>query len=207
MSLEVTLQNAISGLQTSKTSIQTISNNIANVNTEGYSRKIIEQTSRVIDGRGFGVEIATITRNVDDGILRQLRTESGNLQELDTKQLFLSQINQFFGRPEDNNSITHFMSELGAQFDALALTPETEATQFLTVKAAVDTTEELDRMSDEIQRLRAEVNNKITTAVSEFNSAMTTVVDTNFAIIEFAASNISTAELADQRDQALNIMS
>jgi flagellar hook-associated protein 1 FlgK len=207
LSLEVTLQNAISGLQTSKTSIQTISNNIANVNTEGYSRKIIEQTSRVIDGRGFGVEIATITRNVDDGILRQLRTESGNLQELDTKQLFLSQINQFFGRPEDNNSITHFMSELGAQFDALALTPETEATQFLTVKAAVDTAEELDRMSDEIQRLRAEVNNKITTAVSEFNSAMTTVVDTNFAIIEFAASNISTAELADQRDQALNIMS
>ncbi len=207
MSLEITLQNAISGLQTSKTSIQTISNNIANVNTEGYSRKIIEQTSRVIDGRGFGVEIATITRNVDDGILRQLRTESGNLEELDVKQLFLSQINQFFGRPEDNNSITHFMSELGAQFDALALTPETEATQFLTVKAAVDTAEELDRMSDEIQRLRAEVNNKITTAVSEFNSAMTTVVDTNLSIIEFAASNISTAELEDQRDQALNLMS
>ena len=33
MSLEVTLQNAISGLQTSKVAMQTISNNIANVNT------------------------------------------------------------------------------------------------------------------------------------------------------------------------------
>ena len=48
MSLEVTLQNAISGLQTAKQSLQVISNNVANVNTEGYTRKIIEPTSRVI---------------------------------------------------------------------------------------------------------------------------------------------------------------
>ena len=146
MSLEVTLQNAISGLQTSKISLQVISNNIANVNTEGYSRKIIEQTSRVIDGRGFGVEIAQISRNVDEGILRQLRKESGTLEELTIKSSFLSQINGLFGRPSDNNSITHQISELASQFDSLAIAPETEATQFLTVKAAIDVIGELKRL-------------------------------------------------------------
>lgn len=207
MSLEITLQNAISGLQTSKTSIQTISNNIANVNTEGYTRKIIEQTSRVIDGRGFGVEISAITRNVDEGILRQLRNETGTLEELSVRERFLSQINQFFGRPEDNNSIVHMVSELGSQFDALAVTPETAATQFLTVKAAIDMVGELERMSDEIQQLRAETNNKMSDAITEFNSAMDIVVDTNFEIIEFISSGISTADLEDQRDNALDTMS
>ena len=67
MSLEITLQNAISGLQTAKQSLQVISNNVANVNTEGYTRKIIEPTSRVISGIGFGVELANATRNVDAG--------------------------------------------------------------------------------------------------------------------------------------------
>jgi len=207
VTLGVTLANAISGLQTSQISLQTISNNIANVNTEGYSRKIIDQTSRVIDGTGYGVEIAKITREVDSGVLRLLRDETGTLSQLEQKETFLSQINQFFGRPEDNNSITHLIAELGAQFDALAVTPETEATQFLTVNTAIDVIRQLENMSDEIQRLRADTNIKINTAITELNSALDTVVDTNFKIIEFVASNIGTADLEDQRDNALNTIS
>ncbi len=206
MSLEITLQNAISGLQTTKTSLQIISNNIANVNTEGYSRKIIEQTSRVIDGQGYGVEISQITRNVDEGVLKQLRKESGTLENLIIKEDFLSQINAFFGRPGDDNSVTHMIAELGAQFDALGITPETAATQFLTVKAAQDVINEIERMSDEVQRLRSITNTRIDDVITEFNSAMDTVVDINFDIIEFVASNIATADLEDQRDQALNAM-
>ena len=38
----------MSGLQTSQQSLQTISNNIANVNTEGYSRKVVDQAARII---------------------------------------------------------------------------------------------------------------------------------------------------------------
>ena len=53
MSLEITLLNAMSGLQTSQQSLQTISNNIANVNTEGYSRKVVDQAARIIDGSGY----------------------------------------------------------------------------------------------------------------------------------------------------------
>ena len=43
MSLEITLQNAISGLQTTKQALQVISNNIANVNTDGYTNSTDEQ--------------------------------------------------------------------------------------------------------------------------------------------------------------------
>jgi flagellar hook-associated protein 1 FlgK len=207
VSLEITLQNAISGLQTAKQSLQVISNNVANVNTEGYTRKIIEPTSRVISGIGFGVELANATRNVDAGILRQLRTETSTFERLTVKESFLQQINSFFGRPQDNNSITHLLADLGAQFDSLAVTPETAATQFLTVKAATDVLGELERMSDEIQRLRSDANIKIKYAITAFNNAADTVVAINSDIIQFNASNISVAELQDQRDKALNTMS
>ena len=136
MSLEITLLNAMSGLQTSQQSLQTISNNIANVNTEGYSRKVVDQAARIIDGSGYGVEITRITRNVDDAVLKQLREETGSYSALEQKDSFLSQINQYFGRPEDNDSITHLIAELAAQFDAVAVTPETSANQYLTVNAA-----------------------------------------------------------------------
>ena len=207
MSLEVALQNAISGLNTSKQSLQVISNNIANVNTEGYSRKIVEQTARVIEGTGYGVEISRISRDVDSGILRQLRTESGDLERLTVRQAFLSQVNSLFGRPSDNNSIVHHLSDLGAAFDSLAISPETEANQFLTVNAAVDVVNQLKLMSDEIQRLRSDSNLKLESLVEEFNSKMELVVSLNSDIIEFGASNVATADLEDQRDQALNRMS
>lgn len=207
MTLEITLQNAISGLQTSKQSLQVISNNIANANVEGYSRKTIEQTSRVISGTGFGVELALTSRNVDEGVLKQLRKETGELERLTLREQFFSQVNAFFGKPEDNNSVAHLTAELASTLDSLGTTPETAATQFTTVKTAIDLADELDRLSVEVQRLRGETNGQITTAITTFNSAMDTVVKTNSDIIQFNASKISIAELEDQRDKALNVMS
>lgn len=148
MSLEGALGNAISGLSTSKSTIQVISNNIANVNTEGYSKKIVNPTPRNIDGVGFGVEIGTIGRTVDQGVLKQVRTETGKLEKLSVKDNFLTQINNFFGRPADNNSISHKIAELGAQFDALAIAPEIAPNQSLAVNAAEDIIQELARLSD-----------------------------------------------------------
>jgi len=207
MSLEIALQNAISGLQTSKQSLQVISNNIANVNTPGYTRKIVEQTARVIEGQGYGVEISRIKRSVDEGVLRQLRTESGGVERLTIKQAFLQQVNSLFGKPEDNDSIVHEIADLGAQFDSLAISPETESNQYLTVKAAGDVALKLKNMSDQIQRLRSDANLKLQEQIKEFNEKMDLVVSLNSQIIEFTASNISTAESEDQRDQALDRMS
>ncbi len=206
MSLEITLQNAISGLQTSQQSLQVISNNIANVNVEGYTKKTIDQSSRVITGQGYGVELALVSRNVDEGVLKQLRTEQGTLEKLTVRDTFMSQINTLFGRPEDNDSVTHLMAHLGATYDSLAVTPETGATQFQTVKAAIDVAQELQRLSNEVQRLRATANTEIKASITEFNAAMDSVVDTNSGIIEFIASKISTAELEDQRDVGLTRM-
>ena len=139
MSLELTLQSAISGMQTSKASLQTISNNIANVNTEGYTRKIIDQKSRVFDGKGYGVEIGAISRQVNQAVLKQLRGEMGSLENIIAKQDYLTQLNSFFGTPADNNSISHKIGDLGAHFNNLAISPEVSANHFLTVNSAEDT--------------------------------------------------------------------
>ena len=153
VSLDLTLRNALSGIQSVK-ALQTISNNIANANTEGYARKIADPSSRVVDGRGVGVEVGEIKRSVDEGILKLLRKETAVSEQLKQKENFMSQINQFFGRPEDNSSITHMISELGSQFDALAVSPESDAAQFMAVAAAEDVLREIKQMSEEVQGLR-----------------------------------------------------
>ncbi len=45
MSLNIALYNAVSGLQLNQRSLDVIAQNVANVNTEGYSRKVVQQES------------------------------------------------------------------------------------------------------------------------------------------------------------------
>lgn len=207
MSLELTLQSAISGMQTSKASLQTISNNIANVNTEDYTRKIIDQKSRVFDGKGYGVEIGAISRRVNQGVLKQLRGEQGELETISVKQDYLTQLNSFFGTPADDNSISHKIGNLGAQFNNLAISPEISANHFLTVNSAEDTALALRRMSEEVQYLRTSASAKLKENITKVNKLLDEIVDANTGIMTMTASKLSTAELEDQRDKSLNALS
>ncbi len=204
MSLELTLKNALSGLQTSQAALQTISNNIANANTEGYSRKQVAPRSLVIGGKGFGVEVGEVSRSVNEGILNLFRNETSETRKLEQQDSFLSQINKFFGRPEDNSSITHQIANFASQFDALAVSPEVEAAQFLAVNSGADVLRNLDSLSNEIQRLRNTANNDINTTVTEFNLLVETIAKINGQIVQFENSNLDGSELKDQRDRSLN---
>ncbi|HIM19628.1 MAG TPA: flagellar hook-associated protein FlgK, partial [Rhodospirillales bacterium] len=204
MSLELTLKDALSGLQTSQASLQSISNNIANANTEGYSRKQVSPKSLVIGGKGFGVSVGEVRRSVDEGILNLLRNETSETRKLEQQDTFLSQINKFFGRPEDNSSITHKIADFASQFDALAVSPEVEASQFLAVNSGADVLRNLESLSDEIQRLRNTANNDIDTTVTEFNLLVETIANINGQIVQFENSNLDGSELKDQRDRSLN---
>ena len=61
-SLTLSLKTAQSGLATSQAALDAVANNIANVNTPGYSRKIVNTEQRVLTGVGAGVQLAEITR-------------------------------------------------------------------------------------------------------------------------------------------------
>lgn len=78
--LTLALRTASSGLMTNQAALDSIASNISNVNTEGYSRKIANIQQRVVNGIGAGVELASVTRNVDEGLLKTLRGELSTLK-------------------------------------------------------------------------------------------------------------------------------
>ncbi len=62
MSLNSIMSTGLSGLITAQTGLSVTSDNIANVNTPGYVRKLIDQVSLSTQGMGAGVTVADITR-------------------------------------------------------------------------------------------------------------------------------------------------
>ena len=55
MSLTATLANALSGLKVAQRALSVTANNVANANTQGYSRKVLSQEAVIIGSRGAGV--------------------------------------------------------------------------------------------------------------------------------------------------------
>ncbi len=207
MSLTIALQNALSGLSTSQSALQVISNNIVNVNTEGYSRKIAVPLSRALEGRGAGVELSDISRVVDERLLHDMRI---NLSSLGTARIldsFYSRIQDQFGTPASNSSISGTLTNLSTAMQALAATPESSTLQSQTIRTAIAVTKQLNSMTAEVQALRLEADREITTKIQFINGQLDIIADLNVKIERELAVGQPTSELEDIRDQALNGLS
>ncbi len=65
MSLNGIMGSAVSGLQAAQTGLRSVSDNIANVDTPGYVRKIVDQQSTVHGGVGSGVSVTQVRLAAD----------------------------------------------------------------------------------------------------------------------------------------------
>lgn len=203
MSLTLALQTALSGLQVNQSAMQVASNNIANVNTEGFTRKSIEFASRRLDVTGAGVDIASIARDVDEFLLRQVREQGGTVERLTARERFLSQIQGLFGTPNSDDTIAAGLTALNNDFETLALSPESESARFEAVNDARKLAVQLTQLSGAIQTLRAEADQTITLAVAEVTNQLQIIEDLNIKIAQGTALNQPIGELQDQRDVAL----
>ena len=124
MSLIGSLNSALSGLQTTQAALQTVSNNIANVNTEGYARKVTRPQTLVVAGQAAGVELGAVQRTVDEQLLRQIRDHVAKLTGQQVQSGILDQTQNLFGSLTDNSSVSHGLTEFGSAIEAMANAPE-----------------------------------------------------------------------------------
>jgi flagellar hook-associated protein 1 FlgK len=207
MSLTLALQNALSGLNTSQAALQVISNNVANVNTEGYSRKITTPTSRVIDVTGAGVELSEISRVVDERLLLDMRRNLSSLGTAQTRASYYSRIQDQFGSPGDNSSISNTLTDFSTALQSLSATPESSTLQTQAVSAAVSVAKQLNKLSAEIQFMRLDADKEIAAKIQFVNGQLQIIADLNQKIERETALGQTVPELEDARDLALNKLS
>ncbi len=207
MSLNISLLTALTGLNVTRTAIDVATQNVANANTEGYSRKIVNLESQNIVGQGAGVRVSSITRQVDEFLLRDLRIQQSSFAASEVEKQFFDSMQGFFGTLDSNSSLTTRITELATTLEALAVTPEGVAQQLDVVNSAVNMAQRFNGMSADIQKLRLEAEAEIATALTDVNLQLTTISDLNLRISKLVGSGQSSTELEDQRDLALNRLS
>jgi len=207
MSITLALGAAMSGLQTSQQALDSVSRNIANVNTPGYSRKIFNQQSMILAGRGVGVENGELVRNVDESLLRDIRRASAVAENLSVQNNYYSRIQDTFGTPSDNTSIAHTLNDLAQSFEALGVDVTSLTQAMNTVQSAQDVADQLANMTETLQTLRVEADRGIEADVLAVNNALKRIDELNSEIVRNQNTFLDTGDLKDQRDQALTELS
>lgn len=203
MSLSLALRSALSGLSAAQTAIQVTSDNVTNANTPGHTRKFVENQSRLIAAQGAGVDTGIVSREVDDFLLSQIRDQQSTVGQLTVRDRFLAQIQNMFGSPETNRTISSSLNDLKTSFEALAATPESQANASDVVNIARQTVQLFNDLSNTIQDLRAEADREIERIVTQLDSRFEIVAGLNVQIANAEILNQSSAALRDERDRAL----
>ncbi|MBI2354722.1 MAG: flagellar hook-associated protein FlgK [Deltaproteobacteria bacterium] len=211
MSLSAALEIGKNGLRIFQLANEVTSENIANVNTPGYSRqRVVLESAPPTTANGFplgtGVQIAAVERYYD-GLLQQQLVNAETTLGFDTaKSQVLQQIEPAFNEVTNDGIGTAITNFFGAWQD-LTLNPA----GYLERQAVIT---RANTMVDNFNFVSTTLNNSITTQ----NAALTPMTDSLNAILKNIAQlngQIKTTELVngnanemrDQRDQLIREMS
>ncbi len=197
------LDSALSGLRINQAQIDVISNNVANVGTEGYTRKILPQSSQVVDGKSVGVLGETIIRNVDIRLQRDLWTQVSKTEFYDIQETYLTRVEQFHGSPDANISIASEVSKLQDSFAALANAPGDPFLLADVVDQAQDTVTKMNDLSDYYSTLMNDAQNEADVVVQRVNDLLEQIAELNSQIRFSTAIGSTVAATEDARDQAV----
>ena len=125
--LSSTLSSAMSGLNVAQASINSTAHNIVNANTEGYTRKVQSQESRILAGQGAGVESGVVQRLADEFLVGEVRRQAAITGESVILDTYHNRAQDAFGSPSGGQDIGARIGNLTAAFEAFGNDHETLA--------------------------------------------------------------------------------
>ena len=172
MSLTSALSIATSGMRAAQTGLRTVSDNIANVNTEGYARKIVDQSPAVIRGTGAGVQVDGIRRATDTYLQKAMLDGSAEVGRSGVVAEFLDRAQGLFGDPSEKSS---FFNRLDPIVTAFTLASENPSSALRLNEAVVQTKrffDEAGQIGEQLRELGRQAGVRMESLVSRTNGLL-----------------------------------
>lgn len=201
MTLVSALANAMSGLSVAQHALDVTAHNVANVHTEGYTRKIVHQEAVILDGRGAGARATDTTRAVDDFLSGRILEQEGRLGRSEALEAYHDRLQGgLFGAPGDEDrGLGVRIGRLATAAEALAANPARPAQALGFLQAAQDLAREIAGAGAEIQNLRRDADQAVAREVAAINGELSELHDVNAELARVGPR----VELLDRRDNLL----
>ncbi len=204
MSLNGIAASAISALKTNSAALSVVSNNVSNVNTPGYARRVVNQQTLSAGGQLMGVDIASVQRVTNDFLTQESLSATGGANQYDTMADLFSQLNGLLGSPGDNQSVASGLTNLASAFATASQAPTSSASRTGVINAMNALASNISSASNTIASLQKQIDQQAVNSTGSTNTLIKQVYDLNTQIRTANASGDTASALLDQRDTVLN---
>ncbi|MDE2182355.1 MAG: flagellar hook-associated protein FlgK [Alphaproteobacteria bacterium] len=207
MSLTGILGAGLSALQTNSAALRVISNNISNVNTAGYARRLVNLAALTSAGQVSGVQISDVQRVVDEFLNKEMLSASSSASNYDTQSSISDQINAMLGSPGDGTSLTSKLSNVFASLGTAALSPTATSSQGDVLNSLQGLASTISSLSTSLSTLQSQTDSQVANSVTTINNLLTQIFDLNKQIKIASASGNTDSSYLDQLDVAVQSLS
>ena len=192
------------GLNASKKSLETTGHNIANANTEGYSRQRVHQVTNTPIGKGglihgTGTLVKSVKRVHDQFVAKRLQRSITNNEYFTERSKQLSEVEQIFNEV-DSEGLNKIMNRFFNSFRELANQPENETIRSVVRDNAKLIIKDFKRIRETLNRVSRHIDQRMESNVADINISLEHVARLNKKIQALEANYEETGDLRDQRD-------
>jgi len=201
------LNNALSGALASQLALSASSQNIANLQTKGYTRQSALLTANAPSagshGAGNGVSVSSLLRFSDSYKSQQLWRTNSELGERTQTQPYLTQLEQVMGDDESNLSsgIDSFFAALNA---VAGVDPTSTPLRQQVVTTGGLLAQRFNSLNNVFNAQLQSVHQQRSAIVDSANSAIASIASLNGQIAKAQATGTNASNLIDARDQAID---
>ncbi len=195
----------ISGLLTSQRSLSTVSQNITNVNTEGYSRQRVDVVTNTpqFSGGGYvgtGVAVGGVRRLYDDFLTAQVQTNTASYNQTENFYTLTSRIDNLLADPQAG--LTPSLQSFFNAVQGVANDPSSGAARQVLLSESGTLVDRFHYMDQRLGELRNGANAEVQNRVTEINGLAQSIASVNrdISVAPGRASGTLPNDLLDKRD-------
>ena len=197
-------------VQTYQKALGTVSNNIANVGTEGYTRQVSDLSStapkRVGQAYlGTGVELQSIKREVDEFVQKNLRDSNSALANQKPMVDYANRVVDLLGG--DSTGLIGALSKFFESARSLSIDPSSVVSRSMFLAESENLASRFNELSGQLDAVSQEVEEYLSVASREVNTLASELAQINGQLSSQKKIDRQPPALLDQRDLVLQKLS
>lgn len=188
--------------------IRVIGNNIANVNTPGYSRRRAElvslQPGEISENaQGSGVEVRKIVRIADKFLNQELAARGNDRARASIRDEFLSRVETPFAVDDPEGKISTNLTKFFGAIEDLKTSPGDSALRLQIIEVGTQLTQSINSAMSVVSDLQRETDNRIAVTVDDINRLSSQIAELNRQLRSGENEVQENLTVRDKRDEVV----
>lgn len=207
MIFDSVLNSSGSGLDSISRRIATVSHNVANAGVAGYVRQTVAVDSLTAAGQGMGVRTGVATRSLGERLQADAMAVSATVVDQQVRHGALAAVDAASGIPGSGFDLPGLLGSLRDAFTRLQSDPANAVQQRAVVGRADALARGVNALGQAVSGARQTAQDAAVADVATANGALRDIGTLSDRIIAANGRHESTADLEDQRDRSIRILS